>query len=42
VPALGLAEQGEGRSRRIAEQEAARRMLTKLKASDRPGSPLRQ
>ncbi len=40
VPALGLAEQGEGRSRRIAEQEAARRMLSRLKASDKPGSPL--
>ncbi len=41
VPTLGLAEQGEGRSRRIAEQEAARRMLGHLKASDKPGSPLR-
>ena len=41
VPALGLAELGEGRSRRIAEQEAARCMLDKLKASDRPGGPLR-
>ena len=41
VPTLGLAEQGEGRSRRSAEQEAAHRMLAKLKASDRPGSPLR-
>jgi ribonuclease-3 len=41
VPALGLAEQGEGRSRRVAEQEAARRMLARLKASDRPGGPLR-
>jgi ribonuclease III len=41
VPTLGLAEQGEGRSRRTAEQEAARRMLLTLKASDRPGSPLR-
>ena len=41
VPALQLAEQGEGRSRRAAEQEAARRMLDALKASDRPGSPLR-
>jgi len=40
VPALGLTEQGEGRSRRTAEQEAARRMLGKLKASDRPGGPL--
>jgi ribonuclease-3 len=41
VPALGLSEQGEGRSRRTAEQEAARRMLDLLKASDKPGSPLR-
>ncbi len=41
VPALGLAEAGEGRSRRAAEQEAARRMLEALKASDRPGGPLR-
>jgi ribonuclease-3 len=41
VPALGLAEQGEGKSRRTAEQEAARRMLDMLKASDRPGGPLR-
>jgi ribonuclease-3 len=41
VPALGLTETGEGRSRRSAEQEAARRMLDSLKASDRPGGPLR-
>jgi len=41
VPTLGLADQGEGRSRRTAEQEAARRMLARLKASDRPGGPLR-
>ena len=41
VAALGLAECGEGRSRRAAEQEAARRMLETLKASDRPGGPLR-
>jgi ribonuclease III len=41
VPALGLAEAGEGRSRRQAEQDAARRMLDALKASDRPGGPLR-
>jgi ribonuclease III len=40
VTALGLTEQGEGRSRRSAEQEAARRMLDALKASDRPGGPL--
>lgn len=41
VPALGLAEKGEGRSRRAAEQEAARRLLATLKASDKPGGPLR-
>lgn len=41
VPALGLAERGEGRSRRTAEQEAARRLLESLKASDQPGGPLR-
>ncbi len=41
VPALGLTETGEGRSRRVAEQEAARRMLLALKASDKPGSALR-
>jgi ribonuclease-3 len=41
VAALGLSERGEGRSRRAAEQQAARRMLELLKASDRPGSPLR-
>jgi ribonuclease-3 len=41
VPALGLVERGEGRSRRSAEQEAARRMIDQLKASDRPGGPLR-
>lgn len=41
VPTLGLREAGEGRSRRSAEQEAARRLLDALKASDRPGGPLR-
>jgi ribonuclease III len=41
VAALGLTEHGEGKSRRVAEQEAARRMLAALKASDRPGGPLR-
>lgn len=41
VAALGLAETGEGRSRRMAEQEAARRMLDALKTSDKPGGPLR-
>ncbi|MBP6225300.1 MAG: ribonuclease III [Rhizobacter sp.] len=41
VPALSLKHLGEGRSRRLAEQEAARRMLDALKANDQPGSPLR-
>ena len=41
VPALSLREAGEGKSRRAAEQEAARRMLDALNASDAPGSPLR-
>jgi len=41
VPALSLTQRGEGRSRRLAEQEAARRMLDALKATDKPGSPLR-
>ena len=40
VPALHLVESGEGRSRRVAEQEAARRMLAALKNNDRPGGPL--
>ena len=41
VSALGLAELGQGRSRRTAEQEAARRMLDALKKNDQPGGPLR-
>ena len=41
VPALSLTERGEGRSRRVAEQEAARRMLDALTASDKPGGTLR-
>jgi ribonuclease-3 len=41
VPALGLAASGEGKSRRAAEQEAARRLLAALKADDKPGGPLR-
>jgi ribonuclease-3 len=41
VAALALAERGEGKSRRAAEQAAARRMLEALKASDQPGGPLR-
>ena len=40
VATLGLAEQGVGKSRRSAEQEAAGRMLDALKASDPPGGPL--
>lgn len=35
VPDMGLTERGEGRSRRIAEQEAARRMLGVLKSTDK-------
>jgi ribonuclease-3 len=42
VPALGLAEAGEGRSRRTAEQEAARRMLDALNFSDQLGGPLQR
>lgn len=41
VAALNLVHRGEGRSRRVAEQEAARRMLDALHATDQPGSPLR-
>lgn len=41
VPTLNMKHAGEGRSRRLAEQEAARRMLDALKATDQPGSPLR-
>ena len=41
VPALSMRENGEGKSRRAAEQEAARRMIDALSASDQPGSPLR-
>ena len=41
VAALGVTERGEGRSRRSAEQDAARRMLDVLKANDQPGGPLR-
>jgi len=40
VQALGLAERGHGRSRRVAEQEAAGRMLDALCRSDRPDGPL--
>ncbi|HEU5293741.1 MAG TPA: ribonuclease III [Burkholderiaceae bacterium] len=41
IPSLSLTETGHGRSRRAAEQEAAGRLLDALKASDRPGGPLR-
>ena len=41
IPALSLSETGRGRSRRAAEQEAARRLLGALKDSDQPGGPLR-
>lgn len=41
VAALNLARNGEGRSRRIAEQEAARQVLDELLAGDRPGTGLR-
>ena len=41
VAALSLVECGEGKSRRTAEQEAARRLLDALKADDKPGSALR-
>lgn len=41
VPTLNMTHTGEGRSRRLAEQEAARRMLDALQATDQPGSPLR-
>ncbi|MDP9043215.1 MAG: ribonuclease III [Pseudomonadota bacterium] len=40
VPALNLVEEGVGRSRRVAEQEAARRMLDALKHVDKPDGPL--
>ena len=41
VSALSMAQRGSGRSRRAAEQEAARRLLDALKADDKPGGPLR-
>ncbi len=40
VPMLRMAEHGGGRSRRVAEQEAAQKLLAVLKASDQPGGPL--
>ena len=39
-PMLGLVANGEGRSRRVAEQEAASRLLARLKASDEADGPL--
>lgn len=39
VPSRGLEVSGEGRSRRAAEQEAARAALATLKAEDRPAAP---
>jgi ribonuclease-3 len=41
VASLTLSRRGEGRSRRIAEQEAARQVLDELLAGDRPGTGLR-
>jgi ribonuclease III len=41
VPALSCFQVGEGRSRRVAEQEAARRMLDALQSSDKSGGTLR-
>ena len=41
VPALSCTQVGEGRSRRVAEQEAARCMLDALQSSDKPGGTLR-
>jgi len=41
VPALAVTQRGEGRSRRAAEQDAAKRVLDELKSRDRPGSGLR-
>ena len=41
VPSLRLKHTGEGRSRRLAEQEAARRMIDALKATDPSGGTLR-
>ena len=40
VAPLDLTEHGAGKSRRVAEQEAARRMLIVLRAGDHPGGPL--
>lgn len=40
VSALSLVDRGEGRSRRVAEQEAARRLLERLKSSAGATGPL--
>ncbi len=40
VAPLNLSCRGEGRSRRTAEQQAARRMLDALQVSDKPDGPL--
>ncbi len=40
VAALHVTARGNGRSRRVAEQEAAQKLLAVLKASDHPGGPL--
>ena len=40
VVSLNLTCRGEGRSRRTAEQQAARRMLDALRVSDKPDGPL--
>jgi len=40
VSALSLVDRGEGRSRRVAEQEAARRLLERLKSSAGACGPL--
>jgi ribonuclease-3 len=42
VPAFSLVEQGVGRSRRAAEQDAARIVLGKLQTSDGPAGKLRR
>lgn len=41
VASLRVATRGEGRSRRVAEQDAARRLLDELIARDKPGAGLR-
>jgi ribonuclease-3 len=41
VAPLGVAARGQGRSRRAAEQQAAREVLAELQANDLPDGPLR-